>query len=509
MKLLFIILAHDQPEHLAALAATLADAASDGRVVIHFDAGAKPEEYALLKESLKDNQRIAFTERRVRCYWGGYGLVEAVLVALEEARAAGHEYDYVLLLSGSCLPCRPIRQLERYLTENNGREFIEAEGPEWVTDGLREERYTFYTVFRPLSRPLLENVLWEAQHLLGIKRKLPAGIKTVKLGSQWWGLTWRTCLDIIDFMTQNRDIERFYRKTWIPDEMVFPSVVHHLVAPEKITGHNLTHYQFTERSGKPVVFYDDHGDYPFLLKKFFYRKVSGEARALRRRSLELACGPDNGEALGTIGLPNVEYQAKIQTQTYFPVPGQLYYRDQLSGPKDIRSKGRRKRSPGKWPEQTASLLKRITKPYVAVYGSLKPSTVILPTLEPAASVALVQRPVRPDTPLKPMAEPYVILCDSPEAVEATFATLDSAVFEPLGRPFKADEVDFGAGRESFRDLKKTDAAIRDIAPALYFARMIKRCEKIPVFLWMPGDNQIFIDLIAADPRCTLGEVRLW
>jgi hypothetical protein len=70
-------------------------------------------------------------------------------------------------------------------------------------------------------------------------------------------------------------------------------------------------------------------------------------------------------------------------------------------------------------------------------------------------------------------------------------------------------VEFGQGRESFQGLKKNDTAIRDAAPALYFARIIKRCEKIPVFLWQPGDSQAFIDLIAADPRCRLKEFRLW
>jgi hypothetical protein len=108
-----------------------------------------------------------------------------------------------------------------------------------------------------------------------------------------------------------------------------------------------------------------------------------------------------------------------------------------------------------------------------------------------------------------MAEPYVVLCDSPEAAEATLAVLDSSVFEPLGRPFMPGAVDFGRGRESFQGLKRTDAAIRDIAPALYFTRILRRCEKIPVFLWLPGDRQDFIDLLAADPRCRIREMRLW
>ena len=489
MKLLFIILAHDQPEQLLELAATLAEAASDGRVIIHFDAGAKGEDYEKLRESLSGKQRITLMERRVRCPWGGYGLVEAVLLALAEARAQGEEYDYALLLSGSCLPCRPIRQLERYLAENSGLEFIETEGPEWVGGGIREERYTLYAVFPPLRYKRLEDFLFKMQRRFRIKRSLPAGIKTSKFGSQWWGLTWQTCLDILDFMAKNPAIERFYRKTWIPDEMLFPTMVTHLVAGEKIAGHSLTHYQFSDK-GKPIVFYDDHEDYPFGLEKFFYRKVSEEAKALRRRSLALAIGPDKGEALEMIGRANQDYAAKVKAQTHFPAPGQLYYKDQQADAK-------------------ATLLKRLKKPYVIVCGSLEPGSAILPSWDHVTLNVLSLRPARPHTPLKRMAEPYVVLCDSQEAVEATLAVLNLSAFELLGQIFKPEVVDFGQGRESFHGLKNSDAAIRDMAPALYFSRIIKRCEKIPVFLWMPGDNWALIDIAIADPRCRLREIRLW
>ena len=43
VRLLFLILAHDEPAHLARLAATLTAAAGDARVVVHFDAGARPD----------------------------------------------------------------------------------------------------------------------------------------------------------------------------------------------------------------------------------------------------------------------------------------------------------------------------------------------------------------------------------------------------------------------------------------------------------------------------------
>ena len=74
----------------------------------------------------------------------------------------------------------------------------------------------------------------------------------------------------------------FFRTVWIPDEMVFQTYVAALVPPGAIAGFSLTHHQFTNR-GKPVVYHEDHADYVATFDRFFFRKISPEARGPPRR----------------------------------------------------------------------------------------------------------------------------------------------------------------------------------------------------------------------------------
>ena len=441
MRLLFVILAHNEPIHLARLANSLVGAASDANVLIHFDGNASATDYRQLVEEVSGSDRISLTRQRVGCRWGDYSLVDAVLKSLRQAHGECLAYDYAILLSGSCLPCRPIAQLERFLEENAGREFIEAAGPEWVLDGLRDERYKFWFPFPPApdGDSLTRHVV-RFQRGLGINRKSPLGMD-IRFGSQWWGLSYHCCAEMLQLLEINPHIERFFRRVYIPDEMMFPSLVNYLVPDERIAGFGLTHFQFTDR-GKPTVFYDDHGDYPFGLQKFFYRKASSEATELRERSLKLAYAADDGEDLSQIGEPNRDYEFKIQAQTEFPKPGQLFYRDQYI-------------------DQSESVLDNQEKNYIVVIGS-----------EPQEVSQLVAR----------FGEPH---------------------FAPLGRCFSPDEVDFGPGRQGLSGLSRKDVAIRDLHPALYLCRIRDRVASVPVIGWCYGDNRSIIDFVSRDANALL------
>ena len=438
MKILYLILAHNQPQKVAELAMTLAQASTDAQVLIHFDATAAAEDYGRLASYVEQDPRVALTGRRVACQWGAYSLVDAVLSGLGEFEARGDHCDYVVLLSGACLPCRPIKQLERYLSENKGIEFIEAYDENWMIGGLRKERYEFYFPFAPSPRfSKKEHYFTQTQRFLRIKRKVPMGMQ-VRFGSQWWALTWSTCSSILQLMVENPAIETFFRKTYIPDEMMINTLVWHLVGPEHVSGFGLTHFQFTNH-GKPIVFYDDHEGYPFTLQKFFYRKVSDEAHALRRRSLDQAFEIDNGEDLLEIGSVNKDYFVRVKAQTDFPVPGQVYYRDQYL---DMR-----------------------------------------------------------ESVLRLDENPYLVVCGLEKDIAPLLSCLEGEPFQIVGRIFARGEVDWWGGAAKFQGLSRDEAAIRDLHPLLYLQRVRYRVtDRIPVFLWMPGDHKPPLDTVLYDPH---------
>ena len=87
---------------------------------------------------------------------------------------------------------------------------------------------------------------------------------------------------MLGFTRTPRDVIRFFRTTWIPDETFFQTVVRHVVPEAEIRTRTLTFLMFTDY-GMPVVFYDDHYDLLLNQDFLFARKISPEARDLKRR----------------------------------------------------------------------------------------------------------------------------------------------------------------------------------------------------------------------------------
>ena len=287
MKILYVILAHDEPESLYDLALTLTNASTESDILIHFDAGACEKDTEKLKSLIDTEVRISLVDIPIKCNWGTYSLVAGTLHALRQATEQPKSYDYVVLLSGACRPCRSVSDLEQFLNDNNGKEFIEVSDEHWITDGLRKERYEFFFPFGASKNYSPYERRWvQLQKLLGVKRKAPNGM-TIRFGSQWWALTWPTCIKILAYLDANSRIERFFKNTYIPDEMFFQTMVTHLISKDHIAGSNLTFYQFNP-VGRPIVFYDDHEPITFSLNKFFYRKVSPDATRLKTLSLQVA-----------------------------------------------------------------------------------------------------------------------------------------------------------------------------------------------------------------------------
>jgi hypothetical protein len=119
---------------------------------------------------------------------------------------------------------------------------------------------------------------WKLQAAMGLERRYPQGCKP-HFGSQWWTLRWST-LEKVQLARSNNEVADFFRSTWVPDELFFQTIVANSVPSEQISQSNLTFHHF-DRQGRPLVFYNDHGDFLAKQPHFFARKISGRATRLR------------------------------------------------------------------------------------------------------------------------------------------------------------------------------------------------------------------------------------
>ncbi|QPH55851.1 beta-1,6-N-acetylglucosaminyltransferase [Pontivivens ytuae] len=251
------------------------------RVVIHVDSATSDREYDKLVQDLSDRD-IVFAKRH-RCEWGTYALHEAALEASRLLIESFQDVEHVCLVSGSCLPIRPVAELIEHLAQNPDTDFVESRvlGQEqWVQDGLAEERFSLYFPFGWRSNRWLFDKFVDLQRRMGVKRAAPKHL-TLALGSQWWTLSRQTLRAILDDPLKG-ETDRFFRHCWIVDEAYVQTLVRR--HSKKLVTRSLCLTEF-DPQGKPFTFYDDHAHLLQSTDHFFARKIWHGATGLYNKYL--------------------------------------------------------------------------------------------------------------------------------------------------------------------------------------------------------------------------------
>lgn len=318
----FAILAHDRLDRAGALARHLA---GHGPVAVHLDRRVADPGLGVnvLQTQASD--------------WGRFGLVAAALDTAHHLldRGASH----VCLLSGACLPIRPVADLADHLANHPGRNFIESVAVErdaWVQDGLSGERFTLFHPFSHRRSPRLFSLSVDVQRSLGVRRRMPEGL-VPHLGLQWWVLSARTLMAIMDDPRLPL-WRRFFEKTWIPDESFFQTLVR-AVAPDPPLA--TLHLNRFDPRGKPYVFHDDHLALLSDADAFFARKIDPDAEALYDHFL---------------GQPPRNPRAPVDDSVFHAARAQE------------RTEGRGALHPGRYPGGTTQTAVQTARPYMVLVG---------------------------------------------------------------------------------------------------------------------------------------------
>ncbi len=268
MSIGMALLVHDHLDRAAALVRFLHE--SGCKIAVHVDAKVAEDEFGRFRQAVGHLENVGFAPR-VHCEWGRFSLVQAQLAAAETLLEKFDDVTHVMLLSGACLPNRPLPELADFLARHPDTDFIESVavgGTSWIKGGLEAERFSLYF---PLSfvrhRRRFDALVW-LQRKLGVRRTLPRGLSP-HIGSQWWTLT-RATLGAILNDPDRAAYDRFFKHCWIPDESYFQSLARK--HSQKIRSRSLTFARFDFR-GKPMIFYDDHARFIEHLDSFFVRKV--------------------------------------------------------------------------------------------------------------------------------------------------------------------------------------------------------------------------------------------
>ena len=231
----FLVVSHRNPGQVLRLVRALREG-EDTHVLVHHDQRREPLDVADLEEA---GGQLAGYGLSVE--WGNVAYTEMLLRALAQL-SEQHDPDWVAVVSGQDYPLRPLSDFEAHLRESPHQALLgdhweldlDAEPPPPRREFYLRYRYRHYAPPRPLAAAL-------GRLPRAYVRELPMGLGT-RLGikplthpfggtlrcyvsSDWLTLERKAVKAVLDFAQTRTTVMRHYRRTIIPSESLFATVL--------------------------------------------------------------------------------------------------------------------------------------------------------------------------------------------------------------------------------------------------------------------------------------------
>jgi len=267
-KIAHLLLVHQSPDQVARLVDRLQH--RDAEIFIHVD---KKADIAEFKARLPPTAQIHYIRKRTSIRWGAFSMVRATLSAFREIIDHAKDFDFINLKSGSDYVLKPADLFHAYLSEHLGKSFMEVHGPgsPWLN-----EAYTRVSTYQLIDygfkgKYVLQRIL---KHVVS-RRKLPFGM-ALSGGSQWFTMSTAHIRYCLEFVRQHPRFARFFKHTWIPDELFFHTILINSPYFGDIINDNLVYVDWSENRFNPKVITADDLSRLIESGKFFARKFDNK-----------------------------------------------------------------------------------------------------------------------------------------------------------------------------------------------------------------------------------------
>ncbi len=231
MSCAYVVLAHKAPSQVARLIGRLVPAP----VFLHVDSAVNAALMGEFRSEVESASDVTFVPRH-RSGWASWGIVAAALEGMNSALARPG-WSHLALISGQDYPLVASRGIDAFLDHHPSTSFM----PRWplptrlwgADGGMHRLRYRHF--------PRRGHRLF-----IPLRRKLPEGIRFYG-GSLYWVLTRGAVADVLALVNERPDLVRFYRRTWIPDEMFIPTAVLNSPSRATVVSENLTYIRWRSR----------------------------------------------------------------------------------------------------------------------------------------------------------------------------------------------------------------------------------------------------------------------
>jgi hypothetical protein len=218
MRIAYLIMTHENPQLLRRTIRTLSLGDEECGFFIHLDRKTAFERFLSIK-----GQNVEFIENRLPVYWGEFSQVEAIRSLVREAMKSPKSYDYCVLITGSCYPLRTGGYIRTFFEAHRGLEYMDI----LKVPGPGKPVSRFDTIRYPSNMPV-RRFAFRVLGKIGLAKRdhrTYLGDLEPYSGDGAWALTREACQYLLDFMTVNPHLERFFRKTFASDEAFFHTIL--------------------------------------------------------------------------------------------------------------------------------------------------------------------------------------------------------------------------------------------------------------------------------------------
>ncbi|MFR9603403.1 MAG: beta-1,6-N-acetylglucosaminyltransferase [Rikenellaceae bacterium] len=272
MKFAYLILSYKNFEQLKRFISSIE---GDGvRIYIHIDK--KVYVSPQLREqliALGGNISIVDDCDRVSVFWGGFSLVDAMIVTMHSYLSDDFVADYVHICTDSDDLIRPRAEMEQFMIskglDRNYLTLYALPNEMWRDGGMGRFIYKWSYDYRSKFGAMLSVKI---QKILGLRRKLPPTVEFYG-GSSWMTLTHAAISYVSQQSVPSNEIFRHFRYVAIPDE----SYIHTLLMNssrfrDSVEYNNLRYIKWSPPSPHPQILTPQDRDEWLASGQFIGRK---------------------------------------------------------------------------------------------------------------------------------------------------------------------------------------------------------------------------------------------
>ena len=257
MKHAILLLWHKDIEQLKNLIKLFDE---DFKFYIHID-----KKSIITKEEigrLKNNQQIAEVYQKYRINWGGFNILKAELLLLQEI-VRDNSIGYIHFMSGQDYPIKKLDGIKSFFSKNNGKEFIEyIKLPVKKWEHGTYDRFVYYRLndwfdYNTHKGYRIIEKFIAIQKRIGYKRRIPDQFEHLYGGSNWMSITYECAKHITE---NKRKYRRFYNRlkyTFAADEVYFHTVILNSIFANKVEKNNQRCILW-DGKGSPIILNETH-----------------------------------------------------------------------------------------------------------------------------------------------------------------------------------------------------------------------------------------------------------